>query len=105
VFDLGDGHHARVTCSIGFACYPFFAAAPDHLGWEQVVNLADACLYAAKHHGRNAWVGIAPMHTPLGGDVLGTLRATLARYPAPGPLPVLASRPGGAPEISAETVS
>lgn len=90
-FDLGEGHTTRISCSIGFACYPFFAAAPDHLGWEQVVNLADACLYAAKHGGRNAWVGIAPMDVPLAGDVFGILRAALARHPAPGPLPVLTS--------------
>ena len=33
-------------------------------GWEQTVAIADACLYAAKHNGRNAWVGIAPLTTP-----------------------------------------
>lgn len=91
VFDLGEGRRTHVTCSIGFACYPFFADAPDQLGWDQVVNLADACLYAAKHGGRNAWVGIAPMHAPLAEDVLGTLRAMLARQNAPGPLPILTS--------------
>jgi diguanylate cyclase (GGDEF)-like protein len=57
-FDLGDGQIARLTCSIGFTCYP--AGAPDLLGLslEQVIGLADRALYAAKKMGRNAWVGL-----------------------------------------------
>jgi len=91
VFELGEGRRQRITCSIGFACYPFYLDAPGQLGWEQVVNLADMCLYAAKRGGRNAWMGIAPMRAPLAGDAAETLRATLERHPAPGPLPLLCS--------------
>ncbi len=28
------------------------------LSWENVVSLVDAALYAAKHSGRDAWVGL-----------------------------------------------
>ncbi|HVX40223.1 MAG TPA: tetratricopeptide repeat-containing diguanylate cyclase [Gemmatimonadaceae bacterium] len=54
---LPDGRTVRVTCSIGFAPYPFDLAALDALGWEAVVQLADHAAYAAKREGRNSWVG------------------------------------------------
>ncbi|MEW9624211.1 ligand-binding sensor domain-containing diguanylate cyclase [Rhodanobacter geophilus] len=90
-FDLGDGQHLHLSCSIGFASYPFFASEPDRLHWEQVVNIADECLYAAKRRGRNAWAGVAPMASPPAGNTLDALRKTLDRVSEPGPLPVLAS--------------
>lgn len=90
-FDPGNGQHLRLTCSIGFASYPFFADEPDRLNWEQVVDIADGCLYAAKRRGRNAWAGVAPMASPPAGSAIDALRETLARMPEPGPLPVLTS--------------
>ncbi len=57
VFSIGNGQVARTTCSIGVASFPFVRAQPDHLEWEQVLNLADAAMYRAKAH-RNAWVSI-----------------------------------------------
>lgn len=56
-FDIGD-QLIRKTCSVGFSCYPFYTAHPQTFNWEQVVELADKCLYAAKKTGRNAWVGV-----------------------------------------------
>ena len=32
----------------------------SYFTWEQVVEIADQCLYAVKHSGRNGWVGIVP---------------------------------------------
>jgi diguanylate cyclase (GGDEF)-like protein len=49
----------RLTCSIGFASWPFFRHEPDALGWQDVLGLADRCLYLAKNSGRNAWIGLA----------------------------------------------
>ncbi len=64
-FDVGDGMHLHKTASIGFASYPFYQQHPDALGWEQVVNIADRALYAAKKAGRDCWVGI---NSELGGS-------------------------------------
>ena len=47
-----------VTCSIGFAHYPFLAGHVDAVSWEQIVAIADAALYLSKHGGRNQWTGI-----------------------------------------------
>lgn len=57
-FDLGNGTVLRKTCSIGFAGYPFPATDLPRPKWEDVVALADQCLYAAKASGRDIWVGI-----------------------------------------------
>ncbi|MGM9480092.1 ligand-binding sensor domain-containing protein [Roseateles sp. NT4] len=62
-FRLDDGIELDVSCSIGFACVPFEMERPASRSWQQVVNLADLGLYAAKRSGRNAWVGV---HTALG---------------------------------------
>ncbi|EIL92262.1 histidine kinase [Rhodanobacter fulvus Jip2] len=63
-FDLGNGVFIRRTCSIGFASYPVLPSEPWRFSWEDVVSLADQCLYAAKHNGRNSWVGVRQLHTP-----------------------------------------
>ena len=57
-FTLEDGRVLSVTCSIGFAAFPFARREPDALSWEQVVAVADHAAYAAKRLGRNAWVGL-----------------------------------------------
>ena len=57
VFEIGEGRVVRTTCSVGFACYPFFRGQLDALSWEQVISVADRALYVAKASGRNAWVG------------------------------------------------
>lgn len=58
VFDVGDGVKLQLTCSLGWACYPFIASDCGVMGWEEVVGVADKALYAAKNSGRDAWVGI-----------------------------------------------
>ncbi len=58
IFDLGKVQTKRITCSIGFAAYPFLQTAIDKLDWEEVVNIAEKALYAAKNLGPNTWVGI-----------------------------------------------
>ena len=57
-FDLGDGDTARLTCSVGFAVFPFMPSEPTLITWEQVLDLADRALYCAKQGGRNRWVGV-----------------------------------------------
>ena len=67
-FRLDDGHELAVTCSIGFACLPFEPDRPMARSWQQVVNLADRGLYAAKRAGRDAWVGV---HAATTGPAVG----------------------------------
>ncbi len=57
-FRFQNGQTARITCSIGFAVYPFLSTDHKRIPWDEVVNVADKALYAAKKSGRNAWVGI-----------------------------------------------
>ncbi|PPT90371.1 GGDEF domain-containing protein [Xanthomonas theicola] len=59
-----EPHALALTCSIGFAPWPFAAAWPALGDWEQSVGLADRCLYAAKGAGKNAWVGLGAGATP-----------------------------------------
>jgi diguanylate cyclase (GGDEF)-like protein len=57
-FDIGQGKTLKKTCSIGFASFPFLANKPECLVWEQVLDIADYCMYVAKKSNRNAWVGL-----------------------------------------------
>jgi diguanylate cyclase (GGDEF)-like protein len=57
-FDVGLEQTVHLSCSIGFAFYPFDPSRPSFFSWEQVVGIADRALYVAKESGRNAWAGI-----------------------------------------------
>ncbi|MCF2910126.1 GGDEF domain-containing protein [Pseudoalteromonas sp. DL2-H2.2] len=60
-----DAQRLMCTCSLGFAPYPLRLSNGQPLDWEQVLELADNCLYQAKHGGRDAWVGLNPPAQPL----------------------------------------
>ncbi|MGE4070999.1 MAG: two-component regulator propeller domain-containing protein [Lysobacterales bacterium] len=57
-FELPGGRILKKTCSIGYAAFPWLPADPEMLSWEQVVDIADIALLAAKRSQRNAWIGI-----------------------------------------------
>ncbi|HTL99023.1 MAG TPA: GGDEF domain-containing protein, partial [Holophagaceae bacterium] len=68
-FLLPDGTQLRKTCSLGYSLFPFSPEAPRLLTWEQVLGLADACLYRAKTAGRDRAVGAFPGGKAWEGDV------------------------------------
>jgi diguanylate cyclase (GGDEF)-like protein len=57
-FLIPEGQTQRLTCSVGFAAFPFLPNFPEQLSWEATTEIADHCLYTAKHSGRNGWVGV-----------------------------------------------
>jgi diguanylate cyclase (GGDEF)-like protein len=59
-FVLPGGQELRLTCSVGYAIYPFLPERPEGISWEQVFRMADHCLYDAKGMGRNRLRGFLP---------------------------------------------
>jgi diguanylate cyclase (GGDEF)-like protein len=59
-FDLGESGELRLTCSVGWAPYPWLVKRPEEFGMDQVIIFADRGLYLAKSEGRNRAVGVLP---------------------------------------------
>jgi diguanylate cyclase (GGDEF)-like protein len=82
IFAVSNEQTIRLTCSIGFSCWPFFKREPDAMGWQEVLALADRCLYLAKNNGRNNWIGVTVRSDYRGKTdpgVLDDLRAAEAK--------------------------
>lgn len=65
-FLINDNTSINMTCSIGFACFPDSPGESPILSWNQVIDVADICLYAAKNSQKNAWIGVASLAAHTG---------------------------------------
>jgi hypothetical protein len=66
----GSNADLRVTCSLGWAAFPWLESEPKLVSHEQVLVLADYALYQAKGSGKNRAVGLLPAgETVRGGTV------------------------------------
>jgi len=57
-FRVNQDSNIIITCSVGYAPYPFSSFYPSQLLPEQVIQIADLCLYTAKSSGRDCSVGL-----------------------------------------------
>ena len=81
-FAINEKQTIPLTCSIGFASWPFFRCEPDALDWREVLALADRCLYLAKNSGRNSWIGVrtpTDLAVPVDVESLNDFRSAEAR--------------------------
>jgi len=62
-FDIGLAQKVHLSCSIGFAFYPFDRQTPKMFSWEQIVGIADRALYVTKQSGKNGWAGLLAAET------------------------------------------
>ncbi len=59
-FAISEELEVPVTCSIGLSEYPLFRDRQQLLGWEAMIEIADAALYWAKQNGRDTWAVLRP---------------------------------------------
>lgn len=64
-FELSKGIKVRMTCSIGWAPFPWCSTAFEAICAEEALELADSALYLAKSLGRNQSVGLLPSDVAL----------------------------------------
>jgi diguanylate cyclase (GGDEF)-like protein len=92
-FDIGLPQPLHLTCSVGMSEYPLFRDAQQGLGWEQMVELADAALYWVKGHGRDGWAAFRPtLHTDLA-TLMRDLQQSVTDLAQADRLQLLTSRP------------
>lgn len=70
---IGHGLTLDLTCSIGFAPWPFAPDWPELGDWGACLGLADRCLYAVKRGGKNGWLGVVPGDAPDPDAILALL--------------------------------
>ncbi|HJU83389.1 MAG TPA: GGDEF domain-containing protein, partial [Holophagaceae bacterium] len=58
-FRLLDGRELPISCTLGYAVFPFFPDRPGLLNWERTLALADDAMLRAKAAGRDRVMGVA----------------------------------------------
>ena len=69
-FSVGGKATIHVTCSLGWAAFPWRESEPRVLPDDQVLLLADFALYQAKGWGRNRAVGLLPPGEAVRGGIV-----------------------------------
>jgi diguanylate cyclase (GGDEF)-like protein len=70
----GTNANLRISCSIGWAPFPWTETKPKLVSHEQVLVFADCALYQAKNSGRNRAIGLLPVGENVhGGTVASTI--------------------------------
>ncbi len=59
-FDLGGGQRVRLTCSVGWAPFPWYPDSTRTFAFTEVLKMADRAMYVSKQTGRNRSVGAVP---------------------------------------------
>ena len=99
-FAIDDTHSVRLTCSVGFAAFPFVAEDPARTTWEEVVDVADICLLAAKRAGRNCWAGGFVNDCTSPDTIIARVRQSPAELIASGELTLVSSSVSAALRMS-----
>ncbi len=92
-FIFNGGARLHRSCSIGLCTFPFMPDALERYSWEQVVDIADQCLYAAKHAGRDAWVGLFLLGESYPATHQGKLAVEIEEHVRSGHLSIRTSLP------------
>ncbi|WP_144393840.1 ligand-binding sensor domain-containing protein [Pleionea sediminis] len=68
----------NLTCSVGFAPYPFSSYDASQMLPEQIIQIADLCLYCAKQSGKNCWVGLEGVYGEKEVSISEVMKSSLA---------------------------
>jgi diguanylate cyclase (GGDEF)-like protein len=97
-FDIGAERPLSLTCSVGLAEFPLTQDVVEGVGWEQVLELADAALYWMKQHGRDGWAQLLPTAPAELATLVGRVQVEAQALIDSGRLTLLSSKsrpPGG----------
>jgi diguanylate cyclase (GGDEF)-like protein len=62
-YDAGAGREARLTCSIGWAAFPWLTGNAPSRSYEEVLTIVDRARHLAKETGKNRAFGAVPSET------------------------------------------
>ena len=98
-FEVSQGVVIHKTCSVGFTAFPVVRTDPAVFRWEEAVEVADQCLYAAKNSGRDHYVGAWAGDAVIASQVQSRLLSQLPALTAEGLLNLATSLSPGHPLI------